>query len=207
MTDRIRAWAVNAPKAALTVIDYAPGVLGAEQVEIAVSHCGICHSDLSMLDNEWGISRYPLVAGHEMIGTIRTGLPHERPARRSARRPGLVFRQLHALYTMHGRRSQSVPRRRTDYRRPLRRIRRPRALSLVVGDPPAGRTRRARGRTVVLRWHHGIHPDRGIRHPADPARRRDRHRRTRSHGVAIPARLGLRCDGVHLERRQGRQAR
>ena len=70
MSDRIRAYATGAPKAPLAAIDYDPGALGDEQVEIAVSHCGICHSDLSMIDNEWGSTRYPLVAGHEIIGTI-----------------------------------------------------------------------------------------------------------------------------------------
>ena len=70
MTDRIRAYAATAPKVALTPFDYAPGVLGDEDVEITISHCGICHSDLSMLDNDWGNSSYPLVAGHEAIGTI-----------------------------------------------------------------------------------------------------------------------------------------
>jgi alcohol/geraniol dehydrogenase (NADP+) len=70
MTDRIRAWAAAAPKATLAAFDYAPGALGDEDVEIAISHCGICHSDLSMLDNDWGNTRYPLVAGHEAIGTI-----------------------------------------------------------------------------------------------------------------------------------------
>ncbi|MDR3389380.1 MAG: NAD(P)-dependent alcohol dehydrogenase [Rudaea sp.] len=70
MTDRIRAWAAAAPKTALTAIDYASAALGDEEVDIAVSHCGICHSDLSMLDNDWGNARYPLVAGHEAIGTI-----------------------------------------------------------------------------------------------------------------------------------------
>ncbi|MGZ9020807.1 MAG: alcohol dehydrogenase catalytic domain-containing protein, partial [Rhodoplanes sp.] len=39
-------------------------------VEIDVRYCGICHSDLSMLDNEWGFSQYPLVPGHEVIGTV-----------------------------------------------------------------------------------------------------------------------------------------
>src|SRR5882724_2921057 len=70
MTDLIRAYAAAAPKAALTPFDYAPGALGDEQVEIAITHCGICHSDLSMLDNEWGQTHYPLVAGHEAIGTV-----------------------------------------------------------------------------------------------------------------------------------------
>lgn len=46
------------------------GTLGPEQVEIAVESCGVCHSDLSMLGNEWGLSAYPLVAGHEVIGRI-----------------------------------------------------------------------------------------------------------------------------------------
>ena len=66
----IKAYAATAPKAPLTPFEYEPGPLGDEQVEIAVSHCGICHSDLSMLDNEWGMSAYPLVAGHEVVGKI-----------------------------------------------------------------------------------------------------------------------------------------
>ena len=70
MTDKIRAWAATAPKSALTSFAYAPAALGDEEVEIAISHCGICHSDLSMLDNDWGNTSYPLVAGHEAIGTI-----------------------------------------------------------------------------------------------------------------------------------------
>ena len=47
-----------------------PGPLDPEEVEIKVTHCGLCHSDLSMLDNEWGMSAYPFVPGHEAVGTI-----------------------------------------------------------------------------------------------------------------------------------------
>ncbi len=50
--------------------EFDPGEIGAEEVEIKVSHCGICHSDLSMLDNEWGDSAYPFVPGHEAVGTV-----------------------------------------------------------------------------------------------------------------------------------------
>jgi uncharacterized zinc-type alcohol dehydrogenase-like protein len=39
-------------------------------VEIEVEYCGICHSDLSMLDNDWGLTTYPFVPGHEVVGTI-----------------------------------------------------------------------------------------------------------------------------------------
>jgi uncharacterized zinc-type alcohol dehydrogenase-like protein len=54
----------------LEPFEFDPGKLGSEDVEIKVSHCGICHSDLSMLDNEWGIAKYPFVPGHEAIGTV-----------------------------------------------------------------------------------------------------------------------------------------
>jgi len=46
------------------------GPLGVEDVEVAVEHCGLCHSDLSVLNNEWGLSQYPAVLGHEVIGRV-----------------------------------------------------------------------------------------------------------------------------------------
>ena len=33
--------------------------------------CGVCHSDLSLVNNDWGFTNYPLVPGHEVVGTIR----------------------------------------------------------------------------------------------------------------------------------------
>lgn len=75
MTDIIRAYAAAAVKGDFKPFEYAPGALGAEQVEIAVEHCGICHSDLSMLDNEWGRTVYPFVPGHEVVGIIRAAGP------------------------------------------------------------------------------------------------------------------------------------
>ncbi len=72
----IKAYAATAPKAPLSPFEYEAGPLGDEHVEIAVSYCGICHSDLSMLDNEWGMSAYPLVAGHEVVGKITAAGDH-----------------------------------------------------------------------------------------------------------------------------------
>ncbi|GAB4275180.1 MAG: NAD(P)-dependent alcohol dehydrogenase [Candidatus Rifleibacteriota bacterium] len=66
----IRAYAAFEPHGELKPFEYEPGELGNSEVEIAVEFCGICHSDLSMIDNEWGLSRYPLVPGHEVIGKI-----------------------------------------------------------------------------------------------------------------------------------------
>ncbi|MFO1371603.1 MAG: NAD(P)-dependent alcohol dehydrogenase [Candidatus Competibacteraceae bacterium] len=66
----IRAYAAHAAKGKLTPFEYDPGELKPEQVEIDIIACGVCHSDLSMLNNEWGVSAYPLVPGHEVVGTI-----------------------------------------------------------------------------------------------------------------------------------------
>lgn len=66
----IKAYASLAKGAPLEPFSYDPGELGADDVEIAVSHCGICHSDLSMLENEWGMTGYPFVPGHEATGTV-----------------------------------------------------------------------------------------------------------------------------------------
>lgn len=66
----IRAFATETPGGSLKPFEYKPGPLGPEEVEIAVSHCGICHSDLSMIKNEWGQSQFPLVPGHEVAGTV-----------------------------------------------------------------------------------------------------------------------------------------
>jgi alcohol/geraniol dehydrogenase (NADP+) len=67
----VRAFAAQKPKGPLEPFEYEPGPLGDGQVEIAVSHCGVCHSDLSMLDNDWGQTKYPFVPGHEVTGTVR----------------------------------------------------------------------------------------------------------------------------------------
>jgi alcohol/geraniol dehydrogenase (NADP+) len=67
---RIRAYAAAGPGGPLEPFEYDPGALGAEQVEIEVEHCGICHSDLSMLDNEWRNTAYPFVPGHEVVGRV-----------------------------------------------------------------------------------------------------------------------------------------
>src|SRR6202012_641878 len=66
----IKALAASGAKQALQPFEYNPGPLGDEQVEIAVESCGLCHSDLSLLDNDWGMTTYPFVPGHEVIGKV-----------------------------------------------------------------------------------------------------------------------------------------
>ena len=70
MSETFHAWAAAERGTALKPFEYQPGPLGPEQVQIRIESCGICHSDLSMIDNEWGNSVFPLVAGHEAVGIV-----------------------------------------------------------------------------------------------------------------------------------------
>jgi uncharacterized zinc-type alcohol dehydrogenase-like protein len=71
----LHGYAATEPGGALSSIEFDPKPLGPDDVEIAVDYCGICHSDLSMLDNDWGITEYPLVPGHEVAGRITSKGP------------------------------------------------------------------------------------------------------------------------------------
>jgi len=71
MTLSVKAYAAMEAGQALVPYEYELGNLGADEVDIEVLHCGICHSDISMLNNDWGFSAYPLVAGHEVIGRVK----------------------------------------------------------------------------------------------------------------------------------------
>lgn len=67
---QIQGIAAHAAGAELLPYHYEPGKLGPQEVEIAVTHCGICHSDIHLISNDWGISQYPFIPGHEIIGTV-----------------------------------------------------------------------------------------------------------------------------------------
>jgi len=68
----VRAYAASERAGALEPFEYELGDLAPHEVDIRVDHCGICHSDLSMLDNDWGMTRYPFVPGHEASGVIES---------------------------------------------------------------------------------------------------------------------------------------
>ena len=66
----VQAYAAHEPNGKLQSFQYGLGDLKPDEVELDVEYCGICHSDLSMLKNEWGLTRYPFVPGHEIIGKV-----------------------------------------------------------------------------------------------------------------------------------------
>ena len=66
----IKAFAAFEAGGELKPFEYDPGDLKPREVEIDVHYTGICHSDLSVIDNEWGMTQYPVVPGHEVVGSI-----------------------------------------------------------------------------------------------------------------------------------------
>jgi len=66
----IQGLAAHAAGAEVLPFKYDPGELGPHEVEIAITHCGVCHSDLHLIANDWGISQYPFIPGHEIVGKV-----------------------------------------------------------------------------------------------------------------------------------------
>lgn len=66
----VRSLAAFLPKAALEPHEFAFGELAATDVEVAVECTAVCHSDLHLVDDDWGISKFPLVPGHEIVGRV-----------------------------------------------------------------------------------------------------------------------------------------
>ncbi len=70
MNDTVKAYAAASASAPFQSFSYDLPILGMEEVDIRVDYCGVCHSDLSMWQNAWGLARFPLVPGHEVVGTV-----------------------------------------------------------------------------------------------------------------------------------------
>lgn len=66
----VHGYAAMSAKGALRPYAFKLGALGAGDVDIRVTHCGICHSDVAMIDNDWGFAQYPIVPGHEVVGVV-----------------------------------------------------------------------------------------------------------------------------------------
>ena len=67
----VTAWAAAQRKRELMTLSYRSPPLRPMDVEIQVTHCGLCSSDLHLIDGHWGdASVYPQVCGHEVIGRI-----------------------------------------------------------------------------------------------------------------------------------------
>lgn len=66
---KFTAYATLQPKE-IQLWQYEPTPLKDSKIEIRVTHNGLCHTDIHMRNNDWGVSQFPLVAGHEVVGIV-----------------------------------------------------------------------------------------------------------------------------------------
>ena len=64
------AWGVEEYDTPLKAMTIERRALRNDDVAIRITHCGICHSDLHMAHNDWGMSIYPMVPGHEIVAAF-----------------------------------------------------------------------------------------------------------------------------------------
>ncbi|APG59067.1 NAD(P)-dependent alcohol dehydrogenase [Christiangramia salexigens] len=66
----INAYAAKTKEADLEPYDIKRRELLPNDVKIEIEYCGVCHSDIHQVRNDWGNSKYPVVPGHEIIGRV-----------------------------------------------------------------------------------------------------------------------------------------
>ena len=65
-----RGYAVSGPEAGFEPFEFHRREVGPNDILIDIRYCGICHSDIHQAKGEWGNSTYPMVPGHEIVGTV-----------------------------------------------------------------------------------------------------------------------------------------
>lgn len=69
-TKQINAYGTDSPEADLKQLQIERRSVLPEDVEIEILYCGVCHSDLHFARNDWGMTQYPVVPGHEIVGRV-----------------------------------------------------------------------------------------------------------------------------------------
>src|SRR5690554_2016753 len=65
-----KAYAATAPDSGLAPYAIDRRELRTDDVAIEIDYCGVCHSDLHTVENDWGGSKYPVIPGHEIVGRV-----------------------------------------------------------------------------------------------------------------------------------------
>lgn len=66
----IQGYAAKGVGQTLEPITYEMPKLGKQDVRVSVTHCGVCHTDIQAIDDYYGITNFPFVPGHEIVGHI-----------------------------------------------------------------------------------------------------------------------------------------
>ena len=70
MNTQILGYAAKAVGQPLEPFAYEPPKLGEHDVRVSVTHCGVCHTDIHAIEDYYGITSYPFVPGHEIVGYV-----------------------------------------------------------------------------------------------------------------------------------------
>tara|TARA_Y100001968_G_C19426438_1_gene754633 strand:+ start:1150 stop:2202 length:1053 start_codon:yes stop_codon:yes gene_type:complete len=65
-----KAYGATAPDSGINPLTIHRRSLRDDDVAITIDYCGVCHSDIHTVENDWGRTSYPLVPGHEIVGTV-----------------------------------------------------------------------------------------------------------------------------------------
>ncbi len=69
-TIQAHGYAARKAKGKLTPFRFERRSPGPRDVMIEILHCGVCHSDIHQVNNDWKMSLYPIVPGHEIVGRV-----------------------------------------------------------------------------------------------------------------------------------------
>src|SRR5512143_2043306 len=70
MSEVIHGYVAGAVGQTLEPFEYEPRPLGECDLRVAVSHCGVCHTDIHAIDNDYDLIDYPFMPGHEIVGHV-----------------------------------------------------------------------------------------------------------------------------------------
>ena len=76
MSFEVKAYAAKEKKGNLAPHDIERREVGDNDVHIDITYCGVCHSDIHSVNNDWGNAKYPMVPGHEIIGKVKSVGPN-----------------------------------------------------------------------------------------------------------------------------------
>ena len=66
----VKAYGTESAEADLKQLQINRRTVTEKDVEIDILYCGVCHSDLHFARNDWGMTQYPVVPGHEIVGKV-----------------------------------------------------------------------------------------------------------------------------------------
>ncbi len=66
----VRGYAARAAGQRLEPVTYEAPELGDDEVRVAVTHCGVCHTDIHAVDADFGVFDFPIMPGHEIVGRV-----------------------------------------------------------------------------------------------------------------------------------------